>query len=184
VKAIDASSLRVATAHDIPALKALMNASIPALLNPYLTPEQVEASFSVMGLDTQLIEDRTYFIVLAGKTVVGCGGWSRRSTLFGGDHSSGRDAAILDPKKDAARIRAMYTHPEFVRRGIGRLLLETCEREAAKEGFTRAGLVATLAGEPLYRASGYSELKRFHAETPSGVGVPMILMGKSLAMAR
>ena len=183
MEGIDAFSLRVATGDDIPALKALMNASIPALLKPFLAPEQVEASFSVMGLDTQLIADQTYFIVLFGTTVVGCGGWSRRSTLFGGDHSTGRDAAILDPKKNAARIRAMYTHPQFVRRGIGRLLLQTCEREAAKEGFNRAELVATLAGEPLYRVSGYSALKHFDAETPSGVGVPMILMGKSLASA-
>jgi GNAT superfamily N-acetyltransferase len=171
---------RHAVASDISALKALMNAAIPALLKPFLRPEQIAASFSIMGLDTQLIEDKTYFVIELNGTLAGCGGWSRRATLFGGDHSTGRDAAFLKPGKDAARVRAMYTDPAFTRKGVGRLILELCERAAAAEGFTRAELAATLAGEPLYRACGYEEITRFEADTPSGVRVPLIRMGKAI----
>ncbi|MEJ0042898.1 MAG: GNAT family N-acetyltransferase [Rhizomicrobium sp.] len=133
-----------------------------------------------MGLDTQLIADGTYFVVACDGAVAGCGGWSRRATLFGGDHTAGRDAAVLDPTKDAARVRAMYTDPAFARRGIGRLILDLCERAAAREGFARVELAATLAGEPLYRACGYSDIEAFESETPSGVRVPLIRMGKAI----
>jgi GNAT superfamily N-acetyltransferase len=133
-----------------------------------------------MGLDTQLIGDGTYFVIESHGRIVGCGGWSRRATLFGGDHSAGRDAALLDPGKDAARVRAMYTHPSFTRQGVGRLILKLCEDAAAREGFSRVELAATLAGEPLYRACGYEALERFAADTPSGVRVPLIRMGKAL----
>ena len=126
-----------------------------------------------MGLDTALIEDGTYWIVLAGDEPAGCGGWSQRRTLYGGDHTDGRDDAHLDPAIDAARVRAMYTHPAFVRRGIGRLVLAHCEAAAAAEGFSRLELMATLAGEPLYRAYGFRELERI-----SDGGVPLIRMGK------
>ncbi len=157
-----------------------MNEAIPALLKPFLKPEEVQASFSVMGLDTQLIADGTYFAILCEGEIVGCGGWSRRATLFGGDHSAGRDAALLDPKTDAARIRAMYTHPAYARRGVGRLVLQICEQAALREGFRRAELAATLAGEPLYRACGYAEIERLDTATPSGVSVPLIRMVKAL----
>ncbi|HMI96451.1 MAG TPA: GNAT family N-acetyltransferase [Micropepsaceae bacterium] len=171
---------RLATLADIPELRLLMNAAIGELLKPFLSPAEIDASFHVMGLDTQLIEDRTYFVIESGTTVVGCGGWSRRATLFGGDHSAGRDVALLDPRKDAARVRAMYTHPLFARKGVGRLILKLCESAAAREGFSRAELAATLAGEPLYRACGYEELERFAADTPSGIRVPLIRMGKAI----
>jgi GNAT superfamily N-acetyltransferase len=171
---------RLANLDDVPALKLLMQAAISELLKSFLDPKQVAASFSVMGLDTQLIRDRTYFCIECDGRIVSCGGWSRRATLFGGDHSEGRDAALLDPVKDSARVRAMYTHPDFVRRGVGRLILELCEVTAAKEGFLRAELAATLAGEPLYRACGYTEIERLSADTPSGVPVPLIRMGKHL----
>jgi GNAT superfamily N-acetyltransferase len=155
-----------------------MNASIAELLKPFLSPAQIEASYAVMGLDKQLIEDGTYFVVEQDGVIAGCGGWSRRATLFGGDHSANRDAALLDPKKDAARVRAMYTHPAFTRRGVGRMILDTSERAAAAEGFTRVELAATAGGEPLYRACGYTPLSRFQ----SGPGdiVPMCLMSKAL----
>ena len=174
---------RFATPGDIPQLTALMNTAIVELLKPFLTPHEIAASFSVMGLDTRLIEDGTYFVIQSEGRLAGCGGWSRRATLFGGSHSAGRNDALLDPGKDAARIRAMYTHPDFARRGVGRLVLELCEGAAAGAGFSAVELAATLAGEPLYRACGYCEIARLEAETPSGIRVPLIRMGKPLTQA-
>ena len=173
---------RPATADDIPTPTALMNAAISELLKPFLTGEEIAASFSVMGLDTRLIEDGTYFVIEADGMLAGCGGWSRRATLFGGNHSAGRNDALLDPLKDAARVRAMYTHPALTRRGVGRLILELCEKAAAGEGFNHVELAATLAGEPLYRACGYCEIARFAADTPSGIRVPLIRMGKTIGL--
>jgi GNAT superfamily N-acetyltransferase len=175
-----AFSHRLARREDIPALSALMAASIRELQRDFLSPEAVEASFDVMGLDTQLINDSTYFVVDCAGVIAGCGGWSRRATLFGGDHAAKRHAALLDPTKDAARVRAMYTSPPFVRRGLGRLVLSLCERAAAAEGFTRAELAATMAGVPLYRACGYHDIERFEADTRSGVRVPLLRMGKRI----
>jgi GNAT superfamily N-acetyltransferase len=173
-------TLRLAVPEDLPALRALMNASIGELLRPFLAPDAVAASFDIMGLDSQLVADGTYFVVEDDGRLAGCGGWSRRATLFGGDHSAGRDAALLDPTRDAARVRAMYTHPDHVRKGVGRLILEACEAAAAGEGFTRCELAGTLAGEPLYRACGYREIERFTAPTSHGVEVPLVRMGKAL----
>ncbi len=173
---------RPARPDDIAVLKPLMDRAIGELLKPFLSPEAVAASFSVMGLDTQLIADGTYFVVACDGTLAGCGGWSRRATLFGGDHSAGRDAALLDPAKDAARVRAMYTDPAFARRGTGRLILRLCEQAAAREGFARVELAATMAGVPLYRACGYSDIEAFETDTPSGVRVPLIRMGKAISL--
>ena len=173
-------NLRLASPEDLPALRDLMNAAIGELLTPFLPPDEVAASFEIMGLDSQLVADGTYFIVEDGAALAGCGGWSRRATLFGGDHSAGRDAALLDPARDAARVRAMYTHPDHVRKGVGRLILEACEAASAGEGFTRCEMAATLAGEPLYRACGYLEIERFSAPTSRGVEVPLVRMGKAL----
>jgi GNAT superfamily N-acetyltransferase len=172
--------LRLAREQDIEPLRALMNAAIGQLQSDYLAPDAVLASFSIMGLDSQLIADGGYFLVEVGEHIGGCGGWSRRATLFGGDHSAGRDAALLDPAKDPARVRAMYTHPDFVRRGIGRMILSACESAAAAEGFRSCELAATLAGEPLYRACGYQEIERFSARGENGISVPLIRMGKNL----
>ena len=176
----DDLKLRLARAADIAPLRELMNAAISQLQANYLSPEVVAASFSVMGLDSQLIADGTYFVVEAGARIGGCGGWSRRATLFGGDHSADRNEALLDPVRDPARVRAMYTHPDFVRRGIGRMILDACETAAAAEGFKACELAATLAGEPLYSARGYRQIERFNASTAQGVDVPLIRMGKSL----
>ncbi len=173
-------SIRVATEADLPALRALMNRSIAELQRGFLDSAQVEASFDIMGLDTQLVADRTYFVVEAGDALAGCGGWSRRATLFGGDHTAGRDAALLDPAKEAARIRAMYTSPDFTRRGVGRLIIETCEAAAAAEGFTRCEMAATLAGEPLYLSCGYEVIEPFDGVTSSGARVPLKRMGKPI----
>jgi GNAT superfamily N-acetyltransferase len=171
-------SARLATEADIAALEALMDRAIADNLKPYLTPRQIEASHAVMGLDTSLIEDRTYWVVSDDGVLAGCGGWSRRATLYGGDHSAGRDAARLDPARDAARVRAMYTHPAHVRRGVGGLILGLCETAAAAEGFRRLELAATLSGEPLYRKHGYVEIERFEDG-----GVPLVRMAKEIGVS-
>lgn len=172
---------RVATRDDIPALTDIMNASIQGLQQGFLTPEQITASFELMGMDTQLINDGTYYAILSGETIVGCGGWSRRATLYGGNHTRGRDASLLNPATDAARVRAMYTHPDWARRGIGRLIINLCETKAREEGFTRYELMATLSGEPLYRSCGYTPIEHQDVATSGGVTVPLIKMGKEVS---
>ena len=191
---------RLAVDADLPALTALMDAAIGELQRGFLTAAQIEASRLIMGLDTQLIADGTYFVVeeagedslpvgrpdaepasnSAGRPrVAGCGGWSRRATLYGGDHSPGRDAALLDPATDAARVRAMYTHPAFARRGVGRLILSLCEAAARAEGFGRVELAGTLSGRPLYEACGYRVIEPFE-DARGGAPVPLLRMGKAL----
>jgi GNAT superfamily N-acetyltransferase len=172
---------RLARGEDIAALRVLMDAAIGELQRPFLSPAQISASRHIMGLDSQLIEDGTYFLVEAGGMLAGCGGWSRRATLYGGDHSPGRAPRLLDPAQEAARIRAMYTAPAFARRGVGRLVLMLCEAAAAAEGFRRAELAATLAGVPLYEVCGYEAVERFD-EPRGGVPVPLVRMAKTLGM--
>lgn len=174
-------SHRLARRDDIAALKQLMTTAIRELQRGFLAPDAIEASFDVMGLDTQLIDDGTYFVIQDGSAIAGCGGWSRRATLFGGDHSAGRSAALLDPAKDAARVRAMYTNPLYARRGVGRLILKLCESAAAAEGFMRVELAGTMAGVPLYRACGYRDIEPFEAETRAGIRIPLLRMGKAIA---
>ena len=170
---------RLATLEDMPALNRLMDRAIGELQRAFLSDDQIAASRKLMGLDSQLIEDRTYFIVEAGGRIAGCGGWSARATLYGGDHSPGRDAHGLNPASDAARVRAMYTHPDFARRGVGRLILSLCEAAAREAGFARVELAGTLAGQPLYEACGYTVLERL-TDDRGGVPVPLLRMGKSL----
>ena len=172
--------LRLALADDMPVLSALMDRAIGELLRDFLPPEGVAASYEIMGLDTQLIADGTYFVVEDAGEIAGCGGWSRRATLFGGDNAAGRDAALLDPKTDAARVRAMYTHPDHTRKGVGRVILEACEAAARAEGFSRVEMAATMGGVPLYRACGYHDIEPFEAVTSTGYRVPLIRMGKGL----
>jgi GNAT superfamily N-acetyltransferase len=172
---------RLATEDDLPALQALMARAIDELQRGFLDEAQIAASHAVMGLDTQLVADRTYFLIEDDGVLAGCGGWSRRATLYGGDHSTSlREPALLDPARDAARVRAMYTHPDFARRGVGRLILRLCEAAAAAEGFRRTQLMATLSGEPLYRACGYEQIERTAAAPVNGVVVPLVLMGKAI----
>ena len=174
---------RLATRADLPALEPLVTRSIDELQRSYLDPTQVAASHAIMGIDTQLIDDGTYYVVECDGALAGCGGWSRRATLFGGDHSAGRDAHLLDPEVDAARVRAMYTHPDFTRRGVGRLILERCERAAGAEGFTRMQLHATLAGLPLYRAHGFEPLEEVTIDS-DGVPIPCVHMVKAITDGR
>jgi GNAT superfamily N-acetyltransferase len=170
---------RLARLDDMPALKALMDTAIGELQKGFLEPDQIAASRAIMGLDSQLIEDGTYFVVESGGQIAGCGGWSRRNTLYGGDHSPGRNAVLLDPDTDAARVRAMYTNPAFARRGVGRLILNLCEAAAAAAGFKRVELAGTLSGEPLYRSCGYEPIERFEDDR-GGAPVPLVRMGKAI----
>lgn len=158
-----------------------MNRSIENLQSEFLDPAQVAASHHVMGLDTQLLRDGTYFIVEQGDRVAGCGGWSFRATLYGGDASIvGRAPKRLDPARDAAKVRAMYTDPDFARRGVGRLILTLCENAARCAGFARVELMATAAGVPLYRACGYAPLAEGEEADVEGIRIPLLRMGKML----
>lgn len=170
---------RLATRADLDAIRTLMEVSIAELQKPFLTEDQIASSRAIMGLDTQLIDDGTYFIVELDGEVAGCGGWSFRGTLYGGDHSSGRNTRELEPETDPARIRAMYTHPKHVRKGVGRLILSLCEEAARAQGFRSAELMSTLAGEPLYRACGYYAVEQL-LDDRGGVPVPLIRMRKAL----
>ena len=172
-------SHRLATRDDLEALKALMDAAIGELQKPFLDESQIASSRAIMGLDTQLIDDGTYFVIESNGQLAGCGGWSRRATMYGGDQTPGRSFALLDPAKDPARIRAMYTHPNHVRKGVGRLIISLCEAAAKAEGFTRMELVATLSGEPLYRACGFEPYENI-IDDRGGAGVPLLRMRKSL----
>ena len=156
-----------------------MNLAIDVLQLKYLTSEQVSASHAGMGLDTQLINDGTYYCVRVENRIAGCGGWSYRSTLYGGSHSVGRNPARLNPETDRARIRAMYTHPDFSRRGIGRLILDTSEQAAKEAGFRAFEMAATLAGEPFYTRCGYVVEKRWEDKNGT-VPVPLLTMAKTL----
>ena len=172
-------SHRLATADDIPALSAVMDLAIGQLQRGFLDQAQIASSRMIMGLDRQLVADRTYFVVEEDGAVAGCGGWSRRATLYGGDHTPGRDAALLDPATEAARVRAMYTHPDFARRGVGRLILRLCEVAARAEGFTRLELMATLSGRALYSQCGYTDLEAIE-DARGGAAVPLVRMGKAI----
>ena len=160
---------RPAVSDDLSAITELMDLAIAENMKAFLSPEEIEVARRSMGLDRSLVEDGTYFVIEALDPacdsnvrwiMVGCGGWGRRKTLYGGDHTLGRDDSFADPSKDAARIRAMYTHPGWVRKGIGSLLLELGEGAARAAGFSRIELGATLAGVPLYLARGYREVRR------------------------
>jgi len=173
---------RIATLDDLDALHRVMARSIAQLQSDFLTPEQVAASHKVMGLDTQLVRDGTYFMVESGGCVAGCGGWSYRATLYGGDDSIvAREPARLDPATDAAKVRAMYTDPDFTRRGIGALILSLCEDAARAAGFARVELMGTAAGVPLYRAQGYEPAADLHHAVVDGVEVPLLRMEKRIA---
>lgn len=175
---------RLAGPEDVPAITALMQESIAENMKTFLSASEIEAAKETMGVDRTLIADGTYFLIEAevgGNTVlVGCGGWGKRKTLFGGDHTAGRDDSLCDPRTDAARIRAMYTHPAYTRRGIGSLLLYLGEEAARAAGFKRIQLGATLAGEPLYLAAGYLELSREKISAANGSVSYIITMEKVL----
>lgn len=175
---------RLATAADVPAIIELMRLAILENMKAFLSPAEIEAAQETMGVDMTLIADQTYFLVETvvrdQVVLVGCGGWGKRRTLYGGDHTAGRDDAYSDPAVDAARIRAMYTHPSWVRCGIGTLLLELGEAAARDAGFKRIELGATLPGEPFYLARGYKEVGRDRHVAANGADNVVIRMVKDL----
>jgi GNAT superfamily N-acetyltransferase len=173
---------RLAVDGDVPAIEALIPVSVRGLQAPYYSAAQMEAAIGpVFGVDTQLIRDGTYFVVEHGGRVIGCGGWSRRSALCGGDHGRGGDDPVLDPQVDPARIRAFFVHPAWARRGVGRSIIEACEREIAMAGFRDIVIMSTLAGEPLYASLGYAVSERRDVPMPGGLTLPVVRMGKSLS---
>ncbi len=172
--------LRIATREDIPAIEGLMAASMAALLPKFLDQKQVERSSETMGVDTLLVDDGTYFLVYIDDALAGCGGWSRRRTLYGGNHTTGRDDALADPATEPAKIRAMYTHPDFTRRGIGRFLLEAGENAARTEGFKTMEMGSTAPGRPLYEACGYEFVEDLSQPSEDGTIVPILRMRKAL----
>ena len=171
--------VRQATLADIPALQRLIPESVRGLSEGFYDRRQAESAIRyVFGVDTQLIHDGTYYVAETGAQIIGCGGWSKRRTLYGGDQAKASEDPLLDPQKEAARIRAFFVHPDWARRGVGRLLLETCEAAARQAQFTTLELVATLPGVPLYRAFGYETLEAFTIPMPDGLTLPVIRMGK------
>ncbi len=171
--------IRPATPEDLPALHDLIEQSVRVLqANDYTEAQIAGALGTVLGVDTQLIADGTYFVIELEGRVAACGGWSKRRTLFGSDHGPGRESALLDPATDAAKIRAFFVHPAFARRGLGTLLLETSENAAREAGFRRFEMGATLTGVPLYRARGYRELERIEVPLSNGEHLPVIRMDK------
>ena len=175
---------RIATPDDIPGIMDLMRAAIAENMKAFLSAAEIEAAQETMGVDRSLVNDGTYFVIETvhqGETVmIGCGGWGKRKTLYGGDHTIGRDDSLSDPSVDAARIRAMYTHPEWTRQGIGTLLLDLGEDAARDAGFKSIELGSTVPGEPLYLARGYREVERVTHEAANGSDNVVIKMVKSL----
>lgn len=175
-------ALRHATIDDVPALHALIARSVRGLNASRYTDAQLDAALRhVFGPDTQLIADRTYFVIDAPDgTLAAAGGWSRRHTLYGGDQTKGRDDPLLDPAVDPARIRAFFVDPAWARRGLARRLFERCASEASAAGFASLALGATLPGVPLYEALGFTEVGRVDARLPDGTLFPIVEMRKSL----
>jgi GNAT superfamily N-acetyltransferase len=189
-------AIREALARDIPVLRELIEQSVRVLqAQDYTTSQLEKALATVYGVDTQLIADRTYYVaeVNAGaaqqegavsegpsRRIVGCGGWSKRKTLYGGDHWTKRDNDLLDPRKDAAKIRAFFVHPDWTRRGIGSRILQVCEDAAITAGFSSLEMGATLTGVPLYKARGYIELQKVDVPLPDNEFLPIVIMRKTI----
>jgi GNAT superfamily N-acetyltransferase len=171
--------LRRASLDDIPAIESLVTLSARGLSRDDYPEAQIEAALgTALGVDSQLIRDHTYVVAEADGTLVACGGWSWRKTLFGSDVEAGRQPESLDPARDAARIRAFFVHPQWARQGLGRAILEVCEREAGRRGFRSAELMATLPGERLYRTCGYESLDPIEHTLPGGVAIRFVPMRK------
>jgi GNAT superfamily N-acetyltransferase len=180
--------LRKAAAADVPQLRALIDASVRGLQAKDYSPSQIEGALkTVYGVDSQLVADGTYFVAEAAApgtttpTIVGCGGWSKRKTLYGGDQFAGREDSLLDPVHDAAKIRAFFVHPDWARRGVGSVILEACENAAKQAGFTRLEMGATLSGVAFYRAKRYSVVENQAAPLGNDETLPIVRMAKEIA---
>jgi GNAT superfamily N-acetyltransferase len=199
--------IRQAVLADVPVLRAVIEASVRGLQTQNYTPAQIEGALAtVYGVDTQLIADGTYFVAetitaegdsctsgndaqaaapvvplsVTDPIVVGCGGWSKRRTLYGGDQWTGREGVLLNPQQDAAKIRAFFVHPAWARRGIGSMILQACESAALAAGFMRLEMGATLTGVPLYRARGYVALENLEVPLANGEVLPIVRMEKRI----
>jgi len=190
--------LRLAVPEDVPVLRKLIDASVRGLQTQDYTPAQIEGALkTVFGVDSQLIADGTYIVAQAGPTaiertgaqhaqlelmIVGCGGWSKRKTLYGSDHWTGREDALLDPLRDAAKIRAFFIHPDWARRGVGSMILQACEDAARSAGFIRYEMGATLTGAKLFGAKGYVAVKPISIPLSNGESLPVIHMEKHASL--
>lgn len=185
----DSFALRAATLADVPAIRALIEVSAHALSVGDYTRQQIEGALQgAFGVDTQLLKDGSYFVAEGGARteaapLAGCGGWSFRRTLFGGDARTDRDPQPLDPRHDAAKIRAFFVRPKFARLGIGTALLRRCEEEAQRSGFRRFELMATLPGVRLYQARGYQPAEKIRWPLPGGLAIEFVPMSKSVSPA-
>jgi GNAT superfamily N-acetyltransferase len=172
--------LRLAVPGDVPVLRQLIDASVRGLQTQDYTPAQIEGALqTVFGVDSQLIADGTYIVAESESMIVGCGGWSKRKTLYGSDHWSGREDSLLDPACDAAKIRAFFIHPHWARRGVGTQILQACEDAARAAGFTRYEMGATLTGAKLFGVKGYIAVKPISIPLVNGESLPVIHMEKS-----
>jgi GNAT superfamily N-acetyltransferase len=173
--------IRKAVPADIPRLREVIVASVRGLQANDYSPSQLEGALkSVYGVDSQLIADGTYFAVEMQGQIVACGGWSKRKTLYGGDQYAGREDSLLDPARDAAKIRAFFVHPDCARRGIGSLILEACETAAIAAGFRRLEMGATLSGVAFYRAKGYVAVEDQKVPLGNGDVLPIVRMSKEM----
>lgn len=177
-------TFRPARPDEVEALNELIHTSAAALSQGFYGAAEIDAANRyVFGVDTTLVRDGTYYVGEVAGDVVACGGWSRRGALYGGDQRRMEDAPILDPSRDAARIRAFFVHPAWARRGIGRLLLELCTAAARAEGYRALELMATLPGVPLYAACGFAAVESVRDRMPNGVEVPFVRMRRELDAA-
>ena len=173
--------VRKATLDDREAISRLIAESARRLSREHYSEAQIEGAVaSVFGVDSSLIEDETYFVAEQEGTLIGCGGWSRRKTLYGGDQFSHRDAGYLDPETEPAKIRAFFVHPDHARKGVARAILSLCETEAKAQGFAAIELLSTLPGIKFYEANGYSPTGDFALELEDGVKLPFVPMRKQL----
>jgi predicted N-acetyltransferase YhbS len=173
--------LRLAREADVAALEAMIPMSVRALQASYYSSKQMDAALeSVFGVDRQLIRDSTYFVAEHDGRIVGCGGWSRRRSLYGGDHGRQAEDGSLDPTQDAARIRAFFVHPSWARRGIGRSIMVGCEHAIVAAGFRAVDIVATLSGEPLYASFGYAVVSRYEIVIAGDLALPVVRMTKKM----
>ncbi len=181
VESHETVTIRLAAPADVPALRALIHASVRGLQASDYTPVQIEGALAtVYGVDTLLIADGTYFVAESAAAAVGCGGWSKRKTLFGGDHWSARHDDLLDPRRDAAKIRAFFVHPAWARRGIGSLILSACENAAMAAGFARFEMGATLTGVKLYETRGYAAVENLQVPLDNGESLAIVRMEKTI----
>ena len=177
------TQLRIATPADIPAIQRLLEISVRGLSSGYYTPVQVESALAHMfGVDTQLVADGTYYVVDAEEGLAAAGGWSARQTLYGGDQAKGATDLPIDPATTPARIRAFFVHPDWARRGLARTLFSACETAARARGFRRFELLATLPGEPLYRALGFEAREPVSVALPGGLELPCLRMEREIAV--